>query len=215
MLRVLQALASIAALAMVTFAMYLQSNIDYPTPDHRELPTFAKVFALYVLITVPAGLLSLLAALIPWKGLPFSNRFWNRAPFVLVTITGMALWFSIWAQEHYRMDRTVERMAVSALGPLPTDESKACALVEEGVYWNAALCIKRFGSKQVQIDAQGTVDKFDIAWPSPCEYQLSKAGEGVLVRVKILHADANGFECAFVHVGKESIVYKARYQRAR
>lgn len=178
------------AIAVIVFALYLLFFHFYVSPfnfsDFIESIGFISTF--FTPLIVGSGL-ALMIALVPVKHTSFGRRFGLSLPVTICLISALFVWAFYLQGQRY-----------AAIAPAPGGD---CRSVHDGVFLVDDLLIERNGHLQIQTDKKtNTKERFEVTWLSDCEYVLSSAGREV--KVKIVTASRDGYECYVLQNGRTS-----------
>lgn len=127
-----------------------------------------------------AVLISFLLAVIPLKNKSYWQRYGYFFPAGITLVSVLYLVFFCATGPHY--------YAITPKAGI------SCVQQKDGVFKVLHLKIERKGDVQFQTDLKtGERMEFKVKWLSDCEYEISR--DGKVMKVKIVSSDANGYDC--------------------
>lgn len=147
----------------------------------------------FLAIILFAVLVSFLLAVIPLKNKSYWQRYGYFFPLGITVISVLYLMFFCATGPHYHS--------------IKAKDGISCASIKDGNFKVLYLKIERKGDVQFQTNLKtGERTEFNVKWLSDCEYELSR--DGKVMKVKIVSADENGYECFTLMHGLTSPLQK-------
>ena len=149
----------------------------------------------FVIFPIIFGLLlSTIVALIPFKKLTYSGRYWKTFPF---SIIGFLL-FSLLSHGYLfylRQYKGIDLGPIKSYGDINIDLSLDCSSVHNGSFSFENFVIHREGNNQIQIDKEtGEKTEYQVQWVSNCEYWLIKSDSDTTM-IKIVRIEQECYYC--------------------